>query len=97
MSSLLNKIYCIFTHHRQTLAVYGFYTGYEVLVKKAGADTWVDFFIPESDIYSLTRYYSILVLFFLLEIFPLVLKTGLTWPTLEFAGGLIVMENLGEK
>jgi hypothetical protein len=29
--------------------------GYEVLVKKAGADSWVDFFIPEADIYNPVR------------------------------------------
>ena len=25
---------------------------YEVLVKKAGTDVWLDFFIPEADIYQ---------------------------------------------
>ena len=29
--------------------------GYEVLVKKAGAESWIDFFIPEADIYNPTR------------------------------------------
>ena len=29
--------------------------GYEVLVKKVGADSWVDFFIPEADIYNPVR------------------------------------------
>ena len=56
------------------------------------------FFLFPSQIFTalpgITVYWSC---FFFLEIFPLVLKTGLTWPTLEFAGGLIVMENLGEK
>ena len=28
------------------------FSGYEVVVKKIGSENWLDFFIPEADIYS---------------------------------------------
>ena len=32
------------------------FLGYEVLVKIAGAESWIDFFIPEADIYNPVRF-----------------------------------------
>ena len=37
------------------LVVTLFYLGYQVLVKKAGMDEWLDFFITEADIYNPVR------------------------------------------
>ena len=39
----------------KTKLYFSFLSGYEVIVKKAGQEAWVDFLIPEADIFNPNR------------------------------------------